>query len=190
MNRLAFALPFATLLLLGGPASAEPDSERQLTELQAEHRKALAAAVEPVNRRYAAALEQLLRHATLSNDIASAVKIKAEMDTLSDGSESLAVLIADSRWTWFEGANFTGIAGWVEFYKNGTASASWRNQLRWKLDGNNLSVRNVTADSGVWHFTMNLANKQGLGDAATSNNHEERSIRFERHVPHTANAGN
>ena len=58
---------------------AETPTEREFKLLQDQRNKAIAAADEPINRRYQAALEQLLRRATQSNDLETALKIKQEM---------------------------------------------------------------------------------------------------------------
>ncbi len=58
---------------------AESPFESELAALKDQRDKALAAAAEPINRRYQAALEPLLRRATQANDLTAAVKIKAEL---------------------------------------------------------------------------------------------------------------
>lgn len=57
---------------------AESPFERELADLKAQRDKALAAAIDPINRRYQASLEPLLRRATQANDLTAALKIKAE----------------------------------------------------------------------------------------------------------------
>lgn len=63
---------------------AETSFERELAQLKDQHEKAIAAAVEPINRRHQSSLEQLLRRATQANDLAAANKIKAEIDGSAD----------------------------------------------------------------------------------------------------------
>ena len=58
----------AALFPMGG-ALAQTDSARELKRLQDERDKGMAAAVEPVKRRYLSALEPLLRRATQMNDL-------------------------------------------------------------------------------------------------------------------------
>ena len=49
--------------------------EQELAQLQEQRAKALATASDPINRRYAVSLEQLLRRATQANDLDSAIKM-------------------------------------------------------------------------------------------------------------------
>ena len=64
------------------------DFERDLKQLKEDRDKALAAANEPINRRYQAALEQLLRRATQSNDLQTAIKTKEELANLAATTSS------------------------------------------------------------------------------------------------------
>ena len=71
-----------TLILLTLSAArllAESLMERELKLLQEQREKALASVSEPINRKYQASLEQLLRRAMQTNDLDGAVKIKQEM---------------------------------------------------------------------------------------------------------------
>ena len=58
---------------------AETPSEREFKQLRDQRDKAVATAIEPINRRYQSSLDQLLRRATQANDLESALKIKQEM---------------------------------------------------------------------------------------------------------------
>ena len=70
----------ATLIVASIPClHAESLFERELKQLRDQRDKAVAAAAEPINRRYQASLEQLLRRATQGNDLETALKIKQEM---------------------------------------------------------------------------------------------------------------
>lgn len=60
---------------------AESPYDREFTQLRDQRARAVAAAVEPINRKYQAALDQLLRRATQGNDLETALKIKKEMGT-------------------------------------------------------------------------------------------------------------
>ena len=73
-----------SVLLIGFAVTilrAETPAERELKLLQDQRDKAIAIASEPINRKYQAALEQLLRRATQSNDLETALKIKQELGT-------------------------------------------------------------------------------------------------------------
>ena len=63
---------------------AETPSEREFKQLRDQRDKAVAAAIEPINRRYQSSLDQLLRRATQANDLETALKIKQEMGTPLD----------------------------------------------------------------------------------------------------------
>jgi hypothetical protein len=65
---------------------AETPAERELKLLQNQRDKAIATASEPINRKFQAALEQLLRRATQSNDLETALKIKQELGTTAAGA--------------------------------------------------------------------------------------------------------
>jgi hypothetical protein len=112
--------------------------ESELTQLQAQHAKALAAAVEPVNRRQIAALEMLQRKATQANDLDTAIKIKAELAKLGvatsaaakptqlPGADVLAKRLVGTKWVWFQKETVTfkanGKAEWVK----GREPWSWK----------------------------------------------------------------
>src|ERR1700744_1129807 len=68
-----------TLISIAPLVFAGSEYDRQLAELTAERDKAISEANEPINRRYQAALQDLLRKATMSNDLDAAVKIKAAL---------------------------------------------------------------------------------------------------------------
>ncbi len=62
---------------------AESPVERELKLLRDQRDKAIASASEPINRRYQASLEQMLRRAMQSNDLDGALKIKQEMGVVT-----------------------------------------------------------------------------------------------------------
>ena len=77
------------LLVLGVlalTAAADSPFSRDYKVLQDQYRKALAAAEEPINRRYQTSLEQLLRQATSGNDLETAIQIKEELTKLGANS--------------------------------------------------------------------------------------------------------
>ena len=61
---------------------AQTDADREFKQLTEQRDRAIAAADEPINRRYAADLELLLRRATLANDLTTALKIKQTLARL------------------------------------------------------------------------------------------------------------
>lgn len=81
MKLLPIAGCLAALLLTS--AVGQTDAARELKQLQDQREKSLTAAAEPINRRYQAALEQLQRRATQTNDLDVAVTIKEELRLLA-----------------------------------------------------------------------------------------------------------
>jgi hypothetical protein len=90
---------------------AENDITREMNRLQDEYAKSVAAATEPLSRRYQASLEQLLKRAQLSKDTESATKIQDQLTALQAAAvspnakphhtrESLHQLLISSEWTW------------------------------------------------------------------------------------------
>lgn len=74
-----------TILILGACApiiAADPQFAGQLQSLQVQHEKDLAAAAAPINARYAAALEGLLKRATQAADLDTANKIQEQLKLL------------------------------------------------------------------------------------------------------------
>ena len=58
---------------------AEAPFEREFNQLREQRDKLIAAAAEPINRKYQVSLDQLLRRAMQGNDLDTALKIKQEM---------------------------------------------------------------------------------------------------------------
>ena len=56
--------------------AADSVLSRELEDLQKQRIRALADAAEPINRKYQASLEQLLRRATQASDLETAIKVK------------------------------------------------------------------------------------------------------------------
>ena len=128
------------------PAGAQTDAAREFKQQQEERDKALAAAAIPINQRYAAVLEQLLKRATQANDLDTAVKIRAELQKLgvtspatgatagAAGSDeakraALRAQLRDSKWKMNDGKTFTLNA-------DGTTSSSWHaKHFTWKVTG-------------------------------------------------------
>ena len=87
---------------------ADSAFERDVKQLSKQRDKEIEAAVEPINRRYQAALEQLLRRATQANDLDSAIKIKAALAAIPSSvqllkakpksAEDLKAFLAGTTW--------------------------------------------------------------------------------------------
>ena len=125
MNTRFIALSFLSTTLFASSVFGESPIERELAQVAEQRDKALAAAADPIQRKYHATLEQLLRRAMKANDLDAALKIKNELKKLprTDGDQrnDLANSLRGSKWTW-EPPN-----GFVTFDASGkmTASAGW-----------------------------------------------------------------
>ena len=133
-----------TIALIGvasSTASAQTPAAREFQQLTEQHRKALAVAVEPVNRRQQTALEALQRRATQAGDLETALKIKESLKELSpnitaDGAAATAGQMPSRRevekaivggWTW--GAPNK----WITLSAEGTAVLD-DIRMSWKAD--------------------------------------------------------
>jgi len=111
------------------PASAQSKLDRELTQLMEQKEKALAAAIEPVNRQYQKSLETMLRRAMQTGDLETAVKIKGELEKLGASqqaaeepadsrADSFAKRLVGTKWYWFDRETITfledGKAQWKE----------------------------------------------------------------------------
>ncbi len=106
----------AALTLSPSLLRAETDQGREFNQLKRDEAKAVAAAVAPVQARYEAALEQLLKRATQANDLDTALKIREELAALGAASrgkdgekprltaETLPHFLAAAEWTWADSA--------------------------------------------------------------------------------------
>jgi hypothetical protein len=104
-----FTLGF--IVLATSPLLAETDIGREMNQLQDQHTKAVAAATEPLKRRYQSALEQLLKRATQANDLDTALRIREQLTALGVAAvspttktrytkETLQQRLTTSEWSW------------------------------------------------------------------------------------------
>jgi hypothetical protein len=145
MKRLSFLLAVLCLVAVD-VAFAVTDGAREFDQLTLERDRALAAASEPINRRYQAALEQLLRRATQANDLDTAVRIKAALARLSTtappgSGDSKAEVIG----TWKFTNNADGHTGIVEINADNTYSSGGKQIGRWDIEGKQIVI---TLDQG------------------------------------------
>lgn len=68
--------------------AADSPFERDLKQLTEQREKALATAVDPINRRYQASLDQLLQRATQAKDLDAAVKIREALAEVGSSAAS------------------------------------------------------------------------------------------------------
>ena len=137
------------------PLHAEPPLERDLKQLQEQREKALAAAAEPVNRRYLAALEALQRRATQTNDLETAIKIKEELQKLGAAApaandtsgvtvESLTNRLIGTKWIWFGKETLTLLADGKAQWSSGRDPWPWKvtSAGRRVIEGENVVKKN------------------------------------------------
>ena len=130
--RLSFAVVF---ILLAGAWRGSPGPR---TDATPEHAKALAAAAEPVNRKYQSALQSLLRRATQANDLPTANRVNDELKKLGvavqAGPDSPALTVESmtarlgigTRWVWFEGETLTFLAAGKAQWKQSPTPWPWK----------------------------------------------------------------
>jgi hypothetical protein len=171
MNRPSLITALITLVISAQPLLAQSELDREFTQLQEQHEKALAAVTEPVNRRHQAALESLLRRATQARDLETANKINEQLKklgiTLSDPPtvESLTAFLVGTKWIWFGSETLT-------FLPDG--KARWKDSpdlWPWKVTS---ATRRIVASENVpkgrkFTITFDRDMKTGIieGDTAT-----------------------
>jgi hypothetical protein len=115
---------------------AQSTHDREFTQLTEQRDKALAAAAEPINRRYQAALEQLLRRATQANNLETAVKIKSALQTLANPSEPASMNVTGKWHFRFEGRAPVE----RELKADGTVQRGDGKPGKWNIKGSTLQV--------------------------------------------------
>ncbi len=76
---------------------------RKLKQLSEQRSLSLSAAVDPINRRYADALEKLLRRATQNNDLEAGLKIKNALTALNGDPTVASSPDPAGKWAWTSG---------------------------------------------------------------------------------------
>jgi len=90
---------------------AQSPYERELQMLKEQRDKSTADALDPINRRYKAAVEQLVSRATQAKDLEVAVKAKAELDDLNTKLPGTSWLWAGNsslKFTFLPNGRFSG----------------------------------------------------------------------------------
>lgn len=124
----------ACLLVLPFTASLGATSvEEELKQLQQQREKAVAAAVDPVDRKYQEALEQMLRRALQAKDVEGAVKIQNLLSSLP------GVVAKQLAGTWILTAS-TGYRAELTFREDGSVSYSGADKIPWRVSDGVLLV--------------------------------------------------
>jgi hypothetical protein len=151
ISTIGVSLSFTSLT-----AAGSSDIEREFSQLKAQHKRALTQAVEPINRRYQASLEPLLRRATQAADLDTALKIQNELKAIQSGD--LRAALDDSKWEWVR----PGVKETVQFFKDGTL----KHQLfpgTWELvDSRSIRVKAAWGESTL-RFNEDFTTFEAVG---------------------------
>ncbi len=180
MNRLIWII-VATAL---SPSSliAASQFETELAQLRNQREKAIAAANEPINRRYRELLEQLLKRATQANDLDAAIKIRDALSRAPATTKAdLVALLTSGRWDWFSSADFSGTAYNLSFAADNRCTIEPGKQFltKWEVV-NPKQVRIYREDGNYYVFDMEAPAQQGINNTRESTQKEARSIRLKR----------
>lgn len=156
MKYLILVFTITVSLSFASAAVAGSDIEREFSQLKAQHKKALTQAVEPINRRYQASLEPLLRRATQAGDLDTALKIQNELKAIQSGD--LRAALDDSKWEWVR----PDVKETVQFFKDGTL----KHQLfpgTWELvDSHSIRIKAVWGES-ILRFNEDFTTFEAVG---------------------------
>lgn len=118
---------------------AQSSYERELAQLKDQRDQAKAAVVEPIERRYQAALEQLVRRATQAGDLEGALKVKEELDRFPSSSDPRNTpLELIGIWEVYDQVSKGGAMR--EFKPNGKLVSTDPPGGHWAINGNKLIV--------------------------------------------------
>ena len=105
---------------------AASDAAQEFERLTAERDKALAAAAEPIYRRYQTDLEELLRRATEADDFAMILRIKKELKSISTKAEMVGA------WNFINHTD--GVKAVVEFNPDNTFLWNGKKVGTWEVN--------------------------------------------------------
>jgi hypothetical protein len=141
MNSLRLLIAAAAISIALPSLHAVSDAAREFDQLTADHDKALTAAAEPINRRYQTALEALLRRATQSNDLDTAVRIKQALEKMTVKSPpAVTGTKAEVVGEWNVVNHTDGVTGVLEFKADNTSLWGGARVGVWEIKGKQLIV--------------------------------------------------
>jgi hypothetical protein len=130
------------------------DAAREFERATVERERALAAAAEPINRRYQTTLEALLKRATATNDLDTAVRIKQVLEKLSSKApEAVSSASVSVVGSWKFRNNSDGHTASVTINADGSYSVDTKPIGRWEIKGEKLIV---TLNDGGHQDTYDL----------------------------------
>jgi hypothetical protein len=174
--KLRATLPiFCAALWIGSSAwAADAALERERQQLRSQRDQAVKAAVEPIDRRYQASLEQLLRKAMQNNDLDTAVKIKQDLAALkAGGPENELEKQLFGKWRIRNPRN-----GWTDEWTinpDGTIHTG-RETHRWVVEGDQFKVKFQAGQTA--EFKLPVRNSKLSGK---DNKGEELSVERQSH---------
>ena len=132
-----FPITIAAFAAFSALLHAESPYLREFNLLQEQRDKAVTAAIEPVNRRYQASLEQLMRKATQANDLDTATRIKQSLaSTTATSGASVANDSFLGKWVFRSGvwsdSRELKSDGWVICKADGVG--------KWAVNGTELKI--------------------------------------------------
>ncbi len=130
---------------------AQSPYEKELQLLKEQRDKSAEAAVDPINRRYKAAVEQLVSRATQAKDLETAVKAKLELDDLN-------AQLPGTSWLWTGNSSMK-----FTFLPNGRFSGHFKDAT-WKVLGPDLVA--YSWPNGEYSGVMRVAKNFERLDAA------------------------
>ncbi len=138
----------ATLLACATALYAQSSYERDLSALDEQRNNAIAAAIEPIDRRYQASLEQLMQRATLNKDLDTALKIKEKLAALTKQASKADAIVG--QWQEVQGT-VTVLADGTARHSNG-AAATWQIKngnfvFTWSNDANHVFPSSGTGET-------------------------------------------
>jgi hypothetical protein len=166
---MRYRLFTSILLSVVSSAFAQSQLGREFTQLKEQQAKAVAAALEPVNRRYQTALEMLMRRATQANDLQTANLINDELKKLgaSSGSapgdkssvsaDSFEKRLIGTTWNYFGAETITFLEGGKAKWKESPILWPWKvkNSGLRVIEGENLNKK------AKWTITFDRDLKTG-----------------------------
>jgi hypothetical protein len=157
--RLAAAGVFLTTAAL---VFAQTAYERELSQLKDQREQSKATVVEPIERRYQAALEQLLRRATQAGDLEGAIKVKEELEKFPSSSDPRNTpLELIGVWELFDPINNARLTR--EFKPNGKMISDGPPGGKWTISNANKLVLNYNDPQLVDTFELPIKNHQMNG---------------------------
>ena len=130
MNLLLIVVVFVCAFLVANPILAQSLLNDEYSRLQDQKMKATDAAVEPINRRYQVALENLLRKAIQSGDLKMANLIDRDLKSLSlkkaKTAASVSAFLIDTTWVWWPSHTIKFLSGGKVKWSENSVLWEWK----------------------------------------------------------------